>query len=148
MMVGNYKLRAGLIFLLAVMIPAVARPQIPTGPLGEPTGALVLQSGGTNVFGSGWGTGTLTFQGQTFKFSADGIQPVTPSESTDLAEGKVYNLYSINDFSGFYSSIEGSSQPDSQYLQNEHYVVVHITKSKKGVIFRTMDKPVRVELTN
>jgi hypothetical protein len=143
-----YNWRASVIFLLTLTVPATGGAQAPTGPLGEPTGAFVLQSGGTNAFGSGWGTGTLTFQGRTFKFTADGIQPVTPSESADLAEGKVYNLYAINDFPGFYSSIEGSSQSDSQYLQNQNYVIVHITRSKKGVIFRTMDKPVHVELTN
>ena len=73
---------------------------------------------------------------------------MTKAESTDLAEGTVYNLLSLNDFSGSYSTIEGSSQAASQYLQNEHYVVIHITQSKKGVVFRTMDKPVRVDLTN
>ena len=73
---------------------------------------------------------------------------MTKSESTDLAEGTVFNLVSVNDFSGFYSTVQGSSQEASHYLQNEHYVVIHITQSKKGVMFRTMDKPVRVDLTN
>ena len=99
-------------------------------------------------FGSGWGSGTLTFQGQKFSFTADGIQPVTRSRSTDLAEGTVFNLLAVNDFSGFYSTIQGSSNAASQYLQNEHYVVIHITQSQKGVMFRTMNKPVRVDLTN
>jgi len=146
----TYRLRAGLISLITLMIPALGSAQgvAPAGPLGEPTGSFVLFAGGTNVFGSGWGTGTLTFQGQKFSFTADGIQPVTKSESTDLAEGTVFNLVSVNDFSGFYSTVQGFSQAASQYLQNEHYVVIHITQSKKGAMFRTMDKPVRVDLTN
>ena len=60
----------------------------------------------------------------------------------------MYNLYSVKDFSGAYSTLQGSSQAESQYLQNEHYVVIHITKSKKGAVFRTMDKPLHVDLTN
>jgi hypothetical protein len=143
-------LRTGCALLLALTVPDVGRAQgvAPAGPLGKPAGSFVVSAGGTNAFGSGWGTGTLTFQEQTFQFNVDGLLPVTKSDSADLAEGTVYNLYSVNDFSGAYSTLQGSSQAGSQYLQNEHYVVIHITKSKKGVVFRTMDKPLHVDLTN
>lgn len=146
----RYEVQAGLVFLLSFTVPTLCSAQGIAGsidPLGAPTGSFVLFSGGVNAFGSGWGQGTLTFQGQTFKFTADGIRPVGPTKSTDLAEGEVYNLQSISDFPGFFSTMDGS-RGGSNYLQNEHYVTIHITKSRNGVMFRTMDQPVHVELPN
>ena len=73
------------------MLPCVGHAQgvVPAGPLGKPAGSFVISAGGTNEFGSGWGTGTLTFQDRTFQFRVDGLLPVKKSDSTDLAEGTV-----------------------------------------------------------
>jgi len=141
--------QSGMIALL-LAIPGSGRSQgiLPTGPLGQPSGSFVLYAGGTNAFGSGWGTGKLTFQGGTFQFSVDGLRPAAQSDSSDLAEGQVYNLLSVNDFSGYYATIQGSSGTGAQYLQNEHGVIVQITQSARGVPFRPVDKPVHVDLTS
>ena len=73
----------------------------------DPVGRLTF-SGGTIAAGIGfsWGSGTLTFRGQTYNFRADGFALGDVGAASIDAVGGVYNLVNVADFEGTYTAVD------------------------------------------
>src|SRR5262249_51642224 len=102
-----------------------------------PSGAVALHS--TSVaagVGVQWGDGILTYQGQTYPFSVQGLEVVGLGYAEITAEGTVYNLTRLEDFAGVYASGEASATAGSGAatvtMKNPNGVVLTLRTRQEG----------------
>lgn len=104
-----------------------------------PTTGTVAMSGGSVADGVGysWGSGTLTYQGQQFPFSVNGLS-IEDVGITDIqAAGTVSHLNQLQDFSGNYTALQAgltvAGGGDVMTMQNQNGVVLTITSTTQGL---------------
>jgi len=103
-----------------------------------PSGSVEMSSSAVAVgVGVTWGDGTLSYQGQKYAFSVNGLSVVDLGISTVTATGQVSNLNKIEDFSGNYAAGEAgiavAGGPSDVIMKNEHGVVLRLHGSQQGV---------------
>ena len=91
---------AMVMLLLAVAAPGQALP--PQNPSG--TVSIDLTSVAAGI-GASWGSGVFRYQGQTYRFSVNGLTVGDVGISTISAVGNVYNLNSPSDLAGNYAAV-------------------------------------------
>ena len=119
------------------LVAAAAAPAQASATVGT-----VQFSGGSVAAGIGfsWGSGTLTYNGQTHHFKITGLALLGVGISSVDASGDVSGLNNLADFNGTYSlgtagaavGVGGSVAT----LQNEHGVVMNISATKIGLHFQ------------
>jgi hypothetical protein len=112
-----------------------AGPQTIAGDV--PTGTVALTE--TFVAGVAGGSGTLTFQGQTYPFRVFGSVAGPGGGAKVRAQGNVYNLTKVADFPGAYTQRSGkaglsTSGASDLWLQNKAGVVMHLQGTESGVL--------------
>ncbi len=122
--------------LLAVAPWARAQEGRPTGESGRVTmtvgrGAMIISATG--------GKGTLTYQGMQYPFKLGGLGLGLLGVTTVEAEGEVYNLNRVEDFTGAY--VQGSAD----WAVGEGEGVLWL-KNTKGVLLRLRSKTKGVSL--
>jgi hypothetical protein len=107
----------------------------------------------TFVAGAGEGSGTLTFNGQTYPFRL--IDSVIGPGGADriTASGEVYKLSNVNDFGGRYtqgSGTAGLSQggQGQLWLQNNAGVIMHLYSTSTGVLLSIGKEEIIVRLSS
>lgn len=88
---------------------------------------------------AGGGHGTLTFQGRTYPFKIAGLGVGGIGVSTVDAEGEVYNLATLSEFSGAYAAgqygvVAGTASVGDIWLKNEHDVILHLKAKRQGLM--------------
>ena len=104
----------------------------------EPSGTVQISSSAVAVgIGVTWGDGTLSYHGQKYAFSVNGLSVVDLGIATVTATGEVSNLNNIDDFSGNYAAGEAgiaiAGGPSDVIMKNEHGVVLRLHGSQQGV---------------
>lgn len=105
-----------------------------------PSGYVTMHEVQVAYIGSGGGgTGTLTFQGQTYPFSIGGLGVGGIGVSTIDASGEVYNLNSVADFPGAYGQGRygfalGETSGGDLWLKNPNGVVMHLKAQREGLM--------------
>ena len=91
------------------------------------------------LFGLGysWGGGTLTYQGQQYSFTVNGLS-IGDVGITDIqAAGTVSHLNQVQDFSGNYTALQAgltvAGGGDVMTMQNQNGVVLTITSTTQGL---------------
>jgi hypothetical protein len=104
-----------------------------------PTTGTVAMSGGSVAAGIGysWGGGTLTYQGQQYSFTVNGLS-IGDVGITDIqAAGTVSHLNQVQDFSGNYTALQAgltvAGGGDVMTMQNQNGVVLTITSTTQGL---------------
>jgi len=106
------------------------------------TATLTLKGWKVAFIGSaGQSKGVLTYQSKTRKFSMTGLGIGGIGVSTSKATGVVYNMKSMDDFIGSYTSARtGATLGDNEFLkdrmlwlQNEKGVKIKLTTKKAGM---------------
>jgi len=129
--------RAFVILSLAVgcagMVSLVSAADAPV-----PSGTVEMSSSAVAVgIGVTWGDGTLSYQGQKYAFSVNGLSVVDLGISTVTATGEVSNLKSVADFSGNYAAGEAgialAGGQSDVIMKNEHGVVLKLHGTQQGV---------------
>jgi hypothetical protein len=116
--------------------------------------ATVTLSGGSVAAGIGytWGHGELKASDQSKKFSIKGISVVDVGASGFDANGNVYNLKTLADFSGTYvaagAGVAVINGVTAVYLRNEHGVVIKLIANTTGLKFNLSADGVRIALKN
>ena len=88
-----------------------------------PSGSVTLNE--TFAAGYGGGSGTLTFNGQTYPFKLVGVV-VGPGGAERLAaSGEVYKLPKVADFAGRYTKM---------WLENNAGVIMHLSSQTHGML--------------
>ena len=91
---------AMVMLLLAVAAPGQALP--PQNPSG--TVSIDLTSVAVGI-GASWGSGVLRYQGQTYRFSVNGLTVGDVGASSISAVGNVYYLNNPSDLAGNYAAV-------------------------------------------
>lgn len=102
-----------------------------------PSGSVTLNE--TFAAGYGGGSGTLTFNGQTYPFRLVGAV-LGPGGAERLAtSGEVYKLSKVGDFAGRYTQSSGKaglsqSGTGQLWLENNAGVIMHLSSQTHGML--------------
>ena len=88
---------------------------------------------------AGGGDGTLTYQGQRYPFKIAGLGVGGMGVSLVDAEGEVYRLTDVQQFSGAYGAAQygavvGSESVGDIWLENPNNVVMHLKAKREGLM--------------
>ncbi len=117
----------------------------------EPDGSLVL-SGGSVAAGVGysWGSGTLTFRGQTYPFKVNGLSVGTVGVARADASATVYNLKKLEDFNGTYTAVgAGATVAGGGFavtMRNQQGVEILLMGTTQGLDFKFAVEGVKLTL--
>lgn len=106
----------------------------------QPSGLVEMHEVQVAYIGNaGGGHGTLTYQGQTYPFRIAGLGVGGIGISTVDAEGEVYHLQAVADFSGAYAAgqygaVVGTTSVGDIWLKNEHDVILHLKARREGLM--------------
>ena len=116
--------------VLLVAAAAIAEDKVPD--------ATVRLSEGSVAAGIGWNwaSGELMYQGKTYHFKVEGLSVAEIGITKADATGNVYNLKSLDDFSGIFAaaSAEGTAGKGAgvSSLRNSKGVVINLKSETKG----------------
>ncbi len=116
--------------------------------------ATVRLSGGMLAAGVGykWGHGTLTYKGQEFGFCIHGLSVGDVGAANLSAQGAVFNLKSLDDFSGKYFALSGgfaiARGESAAILKNKRGVMMEIEVRELGLRFNIAATGLRIIMAN
>jgi hypothetical protein len=116
--------------------------------------ATVKLSGGVLAAGIGykWGHGTLNYQGQDFKFCIHGLSVGDVGVANLAAQGAVFNLKLLEDFSGEYFALStgvaiGRGE-SAAILKNKRGVMMELELKEIGVRFNIAATGLKIIMAN
>ena len=119
----------------------------------QPVADATLKLSGTLVaagVGYKWGRGTLSYQGQELEFCIHGMSLGDVGAAKLTAYGVVYNLKSLDDFSGKYFAMSVgvaiARGESASLLQNERGVTIELESKVKGLRLTMAGTSLRIEL--
>jgi len=123
--------------LAAGMQPAAAQQPAPAN---APSGQVTLEETEVSLLANaGWGHGTLTYQGHTYRFRLHNLGVGGIGYSKLYARGNVFGLNKLEDFTGLYGLVgAGAVAIDDQlhggiWLQNPAGVRMHLVPNRRGL---------------
>lgn len=136
----------------ALLLPGAAAAQSSTASE-RPSAHLTMSQRQVSLLGSvAWGSGTLTFEGQTHRFRIRGVGVGGIGISEMTATGEVFGLQRLNDFPGVYGQARaGAVGGDSQlrggiWLQNTAGVRIFLSPERTGVALNVGADGMLIEL--
>lgn len=119
----------------------------------QPAGRVTITQTQVSLLGSvSWGSGSLTFQGHTHRFRIRGLGVGGFGISELHANGEVYGLARLADFSGLYGTaragaVAGTAQMrGGVWLQNPAGVSMHLHPQRSGVALQVGADGLLIEL--
>lgn len=146
---------AALLLVLAAGGSGQAAAQDASGPTLDgqpPSGTVDLHEIQVAYIGNlGGGSGELTYEGQTYSFDVAGLGVGGIGISSVDAEGEVYSLNALGDFTGDYVSgqygvVVGEASVGDMWLKNEHDVVLHLKAKREGVMLAVGADAIKIRL--
>lgn len=117
-------------FVAVLAAPLLAEDKAPDATIRLEEGSVAAGIGWT------WGHGTLTFQGKTYRVKVEGASVAEVGVTKAAASGNVYNLKSIDDFSGVFAAAgaEGTAGKGAgvSSLRNPKGVVINLKSETEG----------------
>jgi hypothetical protein len=147
---GVKSMHKSLLSLVAIVfVSAVAAASESASSLAPPVAdgavpsAYAWLSGGSFALGIGytWGHGTLynSRDQKEYKFKLSGVSVADVGSAGITAEGEVYNLSNLSDFSGDYSAVTAGltviGGGSVAYLKNDKGVVIKLHSQTEGLRF-------------
>jgi hypothetical protein len=107
----------------------------------RPAATLELSQGSVAAgIGFSWGSGTLTYLGQTYPVKIRGLSVGEAGFALATAKGTVFDLKKLEDFSGTYIAGGGGvtlfGGGEAVIMKNQNGVVVELTTSNVGLSFK------------
>lgn len=117
----------------------------------KPDATLKLSEGQVGVgIGWSWGKGVLAFKGKDYNFKVEGLSVGDVGITEAKAEGKVYDLKKLEDFSGTYVSAAAEATmvvgKGATAMKNEKGVVIHLLPKTKGANLKLAGEGVKFTL--
>jgi hypothetical protein len=117
----------------------------------KPDATLKLSEGQVALgIGWSWGKGVLTYKGKEYPFKVEGLSVGDVGITKAEAEGKVYNLKKLSDFSGNYVAATAAATlgvgAGATALQSDKNVVIHLFPKTKGVSLKLAGEGVKLRL--
>jgi hypothetical protein len=98
--------------------------------------------------GYSWGAGVLTFQGKAYPFRVEELSVGQIGISRVEATGNVYNLTTLEDFSGDYAAASTSAAiaegSGIATMRNQHGVVIDVTGVDQGLTLKFAVEGVKI----
>jgi hypothetical protein len=148
--------RLGLLAVLAAVLSMVgcSALKVPNAQSIQgltPSGTVMVTE--TFVAGVGGGSGTLTFNGQSYPFKLIGSVIGPGGAERITASGEVYKLSDVKDFAGRYTQGSGSaglsqSGQGQLWLQNNAGVIMHLYSTSSGVLLSVGKEEVIIRLSS
>jgi hypothetical protein len=121
---------AGMVALLAGTSLAADAPKKPDATLKLTEGSVAAGIGWS------WGHGTLSYKGKTYKVKVEGLSVGEVGVTKATATGNVYNLKSLDDFTGTYGAagaeFTAGQGKGASALVNPKGVQLNLTSTTKG----------------
>lgn len=121
-----------------------AEEVVPSGTVSIETKAVALG------VGFSWGEGVLTFQGKEYPFKIKGLSVIDIGVSSVSAQGNVYHLTKVEDFTGTFSAAEAGiavgGGAGAQAMKNQNGVVMEVTSKKAGIQLKLAPEGIKVEM--
>ena len=114
--------------------------------------ATVRLTAGSVAAGIGytWGDGVLTYKGQEYPFSINGLSVVDVGISSASASGSVYNLKKLEDFNGTYTGVTAGATvaggAGAAAMENQNGVVMNLVGTSQGLKFKLSMDGVKMTL--
>lgn len=153
------KLSTRLCLTTALLATALGLLSCATAPSAAPTGgdpsnydATVKMTGGVVAVGMGysWGHGVISYQGTDQTFCVHGLSVGEVAAASLKAEGLVFNLSSLKDFSGRYFAISVGAAlahgESAAMLKNERGVTIQLETKVRGLRFNIATSGLRIAL--
>jgi hypothetical protein len=104
----------------------------------DTTGTITIESKSLGLgLGYTWGEGVLQFRGRTYPFTVTGFSVGDVGLSRTFAKGEVYNLKSVDDFSGLFMAAEASATlgggAGATAMRNQRNVQLVWTATNQGL---------------
>ncbi|HKZ09063.1 MAG TPA: DUF1134 domain-containing protein [Methylomirabilota bacterium] len=132
------------LFGILMMASVVAAQDKPSGKVWVESKSVALG------VGVSWGDGKLTYQGKDYPFTVNGLSVVDLGVAKVTANGEVFNLKKLSDFSGNYVAGEAGAAvgggAGAVTMKNQHGVVMRLTGTGTGVKLTLAGKGVDVKL--
>ena len=114
-------------------------------------GTLNLSEGQVGVgIGWSWGKGTLKFNGKSYAFKVEGLSVGDIGITKAVADGKVFKLKNLSDFSGTYASAAAEATlghgEGASVMKNENGVVIKLRPETKGANLKFAGEGVKFTL--
>jgi hypothetical protein len=140
--------------LIGVAIMGAMLCFAPTGRAAEEKkpDATVKMSGKSVAAGVGfsWGSGVLTYQGKQYPFSVSGLSAGNIGVSGAELSGEVFNLKSLDDFNGNYTSAGAGATVagggGGMTMKNQNGVVMNVVGTTRGLTFKLGVDGMKVQL--
>jgi len=123
--------------LAAGMQPLAAQQPAPAE---APSGTVTMEQTQVSLLANaGWGHGTLTYQGRTYRFRLHNLGVGGIGYSKMSARGNVFGLNKLEDFTGLYGSVGAGAVAINDelrggvWLQNPAGVRMHLVPNRRGV---------------
>ena len=131
----------------SLLLAGNASASVPDTPVGKVT----IESKTVAVgVGYSWGEGVLTYQGEEYRFKIKGMSVVDAGISSITAQGDVYNLEDVSEFSGTFAAAEVGiavgGGTGAQIMKNQNGVVLKLNSKKAGVQFKLAPEGLKVEM--
>ena len=133
---------------IVVPPPAVVEEE----PVTAPPPPYVSMESTTIAAGIGvsWGEGVLSFEGQRYDFSVNGLSLIDLGVAKLVSEGAVSNLEELSDFEGHYVAVEAGAAAgvgaSVLSMRNESGVVIDLTSDVEGVVLALGPEGFRITL--
>jgi hypothetical protein len=101
--------------------------------------------------GFSWGSGVLSYHGKEYPFTINGVSAGDIGFSITELSGEVFNLKSLADFNGNYTSfgagITVAGGAGGAMMKNQNGVVMNVVATTQGLMFKLGVDGLKVELT-
>jgi hypothetical protein len=117
----------------------------------KPDATVKLREGSVAAgIGWSWGRGTIDYKGKLYHFKIEGLSVGEAGYTEAKANGKVYNLKSLDDFGGVYAvgsaGLTVEAGKGATALVNEKKVEIVLTSITKGASFKLAAEGIKVKL--
>jgi len=133
MRVSFNRIATALAVLALTAAPVLAKKSAP-----RPSGTVKIERTAVGLgVGGSFGGGTLTYKGKNYAFDIEGIEIGSIGFSRTSANGSVYNLNKLSDFSGTYTAVGASATVGGggsvDRMRNQNGVVINLGGTSRGL---------------
>jgi uncharacterized protein (DUF2147 family) len=97
-----------------------------------------------------WGKGALSYKGQTYPLSIDGLSLIDVGAAHVSLSGSVYDLKSLKDFNGTYTALSAGATlaggVNAVILRNQNGVLLKLTGDSEGFSLKLAAEGLKVKL--
>ena len=145
-------MRKALIALTTLLAIGLGTAVVAQAQSPQPVDATLTLKEGSVAAGIGfsWGSGTLSYKGQDYPVSVEGLTVGTVGIAEATASGKVYNLKQLKDFDGIYTAAKAgltvAGGGSVTVMRNQNGVGIDLISTTEGAKITLGDAGVKLKI--